>query len=125
MKTTPRKATLNALLLLGAMLARAQAALPKATASVILTCTPPTNSTDPVAGYEFFRAPSGSTSYAQLNSKPTTSCAYTDLTAPADVTLDYIAESVDASGVPSTPSNLASATVLASLAAGTLTGKTN
>ena len=103
----------------------AQSALPKATAwDVNLTCTAPAGSPDPVAGYLFLRAPSGSTSYAQLNATVTTGCGYTDTGATPGATWNYIAESVDAQGVASAPSNMAAATIPAVLTAGTLAGKT-
>jgi hypothetical protein len=103
----------------------AQSALPAATTwQVNLTCTPPVSSPDPVAGYLFLRAPSGSTSYAQLNAKATTGCGYTDTGATPGATWNYIAESVDAQGVASAPSNMAVATIPAVLTAGTLAGKT-
>jgi hypothetical protein len=74
---------------------------------VNLTWDAPTSSSDPVAGYNVYRAPSGSTSYTQLNSAVTTETTYTDTTVQDGQTYDYIVESVDASGVTSTPSNVA------------------
>jgi hypothetical protein len=131
-----------ALLAIGSM-AVAQNLLPKATAwQVNVTCTPPANTGslpectaaqvtagasgcwDTVAGYFFLRAPSGSTSYAQLNATATTGCGYTDTGATPGATWNYIAESVDAQGNKSVPSNMAAATIPAVLTAGTLAGKT-
>ena len=66
----------------------------------------PTNSTDPVAGYYVYRAPSGSTNYQQLNSVAITQTTYVDTSALDGQTYDYIVESVDASGVTSAPSNV-------------------
>ena len=132
-----------AILAFGAVAARAQGALPKATGyQVNLACTAPANSGslpvctpaqvtagatgcwDAVAGFVFLRAASGSSAFAQLNAAATTACAYTDTTAAAGATWDYIAESLDAQGNKSVPSNMAAAVIPAALAAGTLTGKT-
>jgi hypothetical protein len=74
---------------------------------VNLTWDAPTSSTDPVAGYNVYRAPSGSTSYQQLNSAAVTQTTYVDTTVLNGQTYDYIVESVDASGVTSSPSNMA------------------
>jgi hypothetical protein len=78
---------------------------------VNLTWDAPSNSPDPVAGYNVYRAPSGGTSYQQLNSSVVTQTAFTDLTVASGQTYDYIVESVDVSGVTSAPSNMASATL--------------
>jgi hypothetical protein len=67
----------------------------------------PTSSPDPVVGYNVYRAPSGSTNYQQLNSAAVTGTAYVDTTVLNNQTYDYIVESVDASGVTSSPSNMA------------------
>jgi fibronectin type 3 domain-containing protein len=115
-------------LLLAGAIAHAQTALPTATrVQVNLTWDAPTNSPDPVAGYNAYRAPDGSTAYALLNAAPLalTPTAYTDATIQSAGTYDYIVESVDAKGVLSAPSNMASVTVpVAPLPAGTLTGTT-
>ena len=74
---------------------------------VILTWVPPTSSPDPVAGYNVYRAPSGGSTYTQLNSTVMTQTTYTDANVTNGQTYDYIVESVDASGVQSVPSNTA------------------
>jgi fibronectin type 3 domain-containing protein len=71
----------------------------------------PTSSTDPVAGYNVYRAPSGSTSYELLNASPVTKTAYTDNNVTDGQTYDYVVESVDAEGNTSAPSNMASVSV--------------
>jgi fibronectin type 3 domain-containing protein len=78
---------------------------------VNLTWDAPSDSTDPVAGYNVYRAPSGSTSYQQLNTAAVTGTTYTDSSVQAGQTYDYIVESVDASDVTSAPSNMASVVV--------------
>jgi hypothetical protein len=76
--------------------------------SVDLTWDAPTSSPDPVAGYNVYRAPSGGSSYQLLNTAVVATTAYTDTSVQSGQTYDYIAESVDASGVTSVPSNMAS-----------------
>jgi hypothetical protein len=82
------------------------------TVQVDLAWNAPASSTDPVAGYNVYRAPSGSTTYQQLNGSALTQITYVDMSVQAGQTYDYIVESVDASGNTSTPSNMASATVI-------------
>ena len=74
---------------------------------VNLTWDAPTTSSDPVAGYNVYRSPSGSSSYQQLNASAITQTSYVDTTAQTGQTYEYIVESVDASGVTSAPSNMA------------------
>ncbi len=78
---------------------------------VNLSWDAPSSSSDPVAGYNVYRSPSGSTSYLQLNTSVVTQTAYADTTVQAGQTYDYIVESVDASGVTSVPSNMASVAI--------------
>lgn len=78
---------------------------------VNLTWTAPTNSPDPVAGYNVYRAPSGSSSYQLLNTSVETAAAYTDTTVQNGTTYNYYVESVDASGNQSGPSNTYSASI--------------
>jgi hypothetical protein len=80
---------------------------------VNLTWDAPSSSSDPVAGYNVYRSPSGGTSYQQLNTTvlPLTPTTYVDTTVQDGQTYDYIVESVDASGVTSAPSNMASVTI--------------
>ncbi|MGA9061103.1 MAG: choice-of-anchor D domain-containing protein, partial [Terracidiphilus sp.] len=77
---------------------------------VNLTWDAPSGSPDPVAGYNVYRSPSGATAYQQLNTSAITQTTYVDTTIQAGQTYDYIVESVDASGVTSAPSNMASVT---------------
>jgi hypothetical protein len=78
---------------------------------VNLTWDAPISSPDSVAGYNVYRAPSGSTSYQLLSSVSSSELAYTDISVAAGQAYDYIVESVDASGVASAPSNMASVTL--------------
>lgn len=82
-----------------------------ATYAVDLTWDAPTSSSDPVVGYLVYRSPSGTTSYTQLNSASVAMTSYTDTTAQLGQTYDYIVESVDSSGVASSPSNTATVTI--------------
>ena len=73
--------------------------------SVALSWDAPESSTDPVAGYNIYRAPSGSSTYALLNSSVNALTTYVDSTVQAGATYDYIVESVDGSGVESAPTS--------------------
>ncbi len=74
--------------------------------TVNLSWDAPTSSADPVAGYNIYRSPSGSSTYALLNSAGDTATTYVDSTVQTGLTYDYIVDSVDASGVESVPSNM-------------------
>jgi fibronectin type 3 domain-containing protein len=80
---------------------------------VNLSWDAPSNSPVPVAGYNVYRAPSGSTSYQQINvsTLSQTTLTYTDTSTQVGQTYDYIVESVDSAGVTSAPSNMASVNV--------------
>jgi hypothetical protein len=78
---------------------------------VNLTWDAPSSSPDPVAGYNVYRAPSGGTSYQQVNASVVTQTTYVDATAQAGQNYEYIVESVDASGNTSAPSNMAGVVV--------------
>jgi hypothetical protein len=78
---------------------------------VNLAWNAPASSSDPVSGYEIFRAPDGTSSYQQLNSSTVTDTTYSDATAASGQTYDYYVESVDSSGNSSTPSNTVSVNV--------------
>ena len=77
---------------------------------VNLTWDAPASSSDPVAGYNVYRSPSGGTSYQELNTSAITQTSYVDTAVQAGQTYDYIVESVYAEGNTSTPSNMASVT---------------
>ncbi len=77
---------------------------------VNLTWDAPTSSTDSITGYNVYRAPSGSTAYQQINAAVVMCTTYNDTSVQTGQTYDYTVESVDASGITSTPSNMASVT---------------
>jgi hypothetical protein len=112
------------LLAFASSLANAQTALPHY--AVNLAWLAPTVSNDPVAAYEVFRAPSGSTAYQSLtgNAPSTATLTYIDGTVLPSTTYNYIVESTDAQGNLSSPSNVANATLPALLPIGTLVGHT-
>jgi hypothetical protein len=78
---------------------------------VNLSWDAPSSSVDPVAGYNIYRSPDGSSTYQLLNSTIGNSTTYLDTTVQAGLTYDYIVESVDASSVDSTPSNMIVVTI--------------
>ena len=78
---------------------------------VTLTWDAPSSSTDPVAGYHVYRSTGGSSAYTLLNSSVETQTTYVDTNVQSGATYDYIVKSVDASGVESTASNEATATI--------------
>jgi Bacterial Ig-like domain (group 3)/Abnormal spindle-like microcephaly-assoc'd, ASPM-SPD-2-Hydin len=72
---------------------------------VNLSWDAPVDSTDPVAGYNVYRALSGSTMYQLVNASVESQTAYVDTTVQDGSAYDYIVESVDASGVASAPTS--------------------
>ena len=76
-----------------------------------LSWAPPASTPVPVAGYNVYRALSGSTSFQRLNSSLITQTAYSDLTVAAGSSYVYYVESVASSGASSVPSNEADLTV--------------
>jgi hypothetical protein len=72
---------------------------------VNLTWDAPTDSSDPVAGYNVYRAIGGSSTYQLLNSSINTTTAYTDATVQNGTAYIYYVESVDTQGNQSVPSN--------------------
>jgi fibronectin type 3 domain-containing protein len=78
---------------------------------VDLSWDAPSSSPDPVAGYNVYRSTGGSSTYQLLNSSVDSQTTYVDSTVQSGLTYDYIVESVDSSGVESTPSNEVTATI--------------
>jgi hypothetical protein len=79
--------------------------------AVDLSWNAPTNSSDPVTGYDVYRAVSGSTSYLLVNSSVDDVASYSDTTVQSATAYTYYVVSVDASGNQSAPSDLFSVTV--------------
>jgi fibronectin type 3 domain-containing protein len=76
-----------------------------------LTWSAPAPTSDPVAGYNVYRAPGGTTSYQRLNSSPVGSTNYTDSAVTSGQAYVYIVKSVDYSGAESSASNASTASV--------------
>jgi hypothetical protein len=79
--------------------------------AVDLSWTAPTTSTDPVVGYNVYRALSGSSTYQLLNSSVDTQTTYADSTVQDGEVYDYIVESVDDNGVESVPTSPVAVTI--------------
>jgi hypothetical protein len=78
---------------------------------VSVTWQAPSSSPDPVASYNVYRSPSGSSSYQLVGSVSDSQLAYTDDGVQDEQSYDYIVESVDSSGNESVPSNMAAVSV--------------
>ncbi len=78
---------------------------------VDLSWDAPTSSSDPVAGYNIYRATGASSSYQLLNSSVNVSTAYTDATVQNGVSYTYYVVSVDAESNQSAPSSTSSITI--------------
>lgn len=79
--------------------------------AVNLSWVAPTGSTDPVAGYNVYRALSGTTSFQRLNAAADTLTTFTDSSVQAGASYNYYVKCVDTQGVESNPSNTFSVTV--------------
>jgi hypothetical protein len=71
---------------------------------VELSWNPP-NSTSSIVGYNVYRSPSSTASYARLNGSAEPTTSYTDGTVQSGSTYKYIVKSVSSSGVESSASN--------------------
>ena len=78
---------------------------------VDLTWDAPSSSSDPVVGYNVYRATGNSATYQLLNSSVNAPTSYADTTVQNGTAYSYYVESVDASGNQSTPSNTWSVTI--------------
>lgn len=78
---------------------------------VELTWDAPSGSTDPVAGYDVYRAVSGSTTYQMVNPSECKGTSYTDTSVTDGTSYVYYVVSVDAEGNQSAPSTTYSATI--------------
>jgi len=77
---------------------------PSTTYQVNLSWNAPTDMTDPVVGYNMYRA-QGSGSFSVINSVQITGTTYVDSALLYGVSYNYYVKSVDASKVESDPSN--------------------
>jgi fibronectin type 3 domain-containing protein len=78
--------------------------------AIDLSWSAPASSTDPVAGYNIYRA-TGSGSAILINSSIDTQTTYVDSTAVSASTYSYFVKSVDSQGTESVPSNEITVTV--------------
>ena len=79
--------------------------------AVDLTWDAPVNSTDPVSGYDIYRATGSSSTFVLLNSSVNAPTTYADSTVQSGSTYSYYVTSVDAAGVESVPSNTYTVTI--------------
>lgn len=78
---------------------------------VRLSWTAPAGSTDPVTGYNIYRASSGTNGLQRVNGTADMQTVYVDTAVQSGSTYDYLVKSVDASGVESAASNMATASI--------------
>jgi len=74
--------------------------------AVKLSWDAPSNSSQPVAGYNIYRAQVGQGSYVLLNSSPISTTSYMDSSVASGTDYSYEVMSVDSQGVQSSPSNV-------------------
>jgi hypothetical protein len=79
--------------------------------NVNLSWIAPASSPDPVAGYNIFRAPTGTALYQQLNTSAVTATDYVDGNVQSGTTYDYMVQSIDGSGNSSANSDAATVAV--------------
>jgi len=75
---------------------------------VELNWTAPSSPDDPIAGYNVYRAPGGTSSFQLLSSLDLTQTAYVDSPVQSGQGYDYFVTSVDSYGTESVPSNMIS-----------------
>ncbi len=78
---------------------------------VQLSWAPPGGATDPVVGYNIYRAVGGSSSYQLINTAEDSQSTYSDTVVVHATSYVYYVKSVDASGVESPASNATSVTI--------------
>jgi hypothetical protein len=76
-----------------------------------LSWIPPSSTTDPVVGYNIYRAVGGGSSYQLINTVQAFQSTYSDATVVHATSYEYYIKSVDPSGAESTASNTTSVTV--------------
>jgi len=72
---------------------------------VELNWNAPAAAADPIVAYNVYRAPSGASSFARVNSSPDSSPTFTDGTVQSGTAYDYRVTSLDSAGLESSPSN--------------------
>ena len=77
---------------------------------VDLSWAAPSGSSDPVVGYNLYRA-TGSSAYQMVNSSLISPTTYTDSTVTSGQTYSYMVKSVGSSGTESSPSNTTTVTI--------------
>ena len=104
---------MKGLLVIASLLSLAAAAWASETPGekVELTWSAPASSSDPVAGYDIYRAERGSGAWMKLNDAPVTTTAYTDDNVELGMAYTYYVVSVDARGNQSAPSEPWSVTI--------------
>jgi fibronectin type 3 domain-containing protein len=85
--------------------------VPTTSYEVDLSWDAPTTSEDPVAGYNVYRAPSGSSTYQFLGSSVGLDTTYVDANVTDGQSYDYEVKSADSSGVESVPAGPVPATI--------------
>jgi hypothetical protein len=80
------------------------------THEVDLTWNSPPSSPASVAGYNIYRAPTGTGSYQRINTSVDPGTAYSDTSVKSGA-YDYVIKSVSSSGIESAPSNVGTATI--------------
>ena len=78
---------------------------------VDLSWIAPSSSDDPIAGYNVYRAPGGTSSFQLLNSSDITETAYVDSAVQSGKGYSYFVTSVDNSGTESVPSDAISVAI--------------
>lgn len=78
---------------------------------VELSWIEPVSTSNPIVAFNVYRAPSGSSSFARLNSSPDQMATYTDTTVQSGAAYDYKVTSLDSAGLESSPSNKISVAV--------------
>jgi fibronectin type 3 domain-containing protein len=78
---------------------------------VTLSWDAPSSSSDPVVGYDIYRATSGGSTYELLNSSTDAQTTYVDTNVQANASYVYYVTSVDSSGVQSSSSNVVTASI--------------
>jgi fibronectin type 3 domain-containing protein len=77
---------------------------------VALSWQAPSSSSVPIAGYNVYRAPGGTSSFAVVGSMDAQT-AYTDTSVLGGQTYNYYITSVDSAGTESSPSNTTTVTI--------------